>query len=62
KGADLYTIRGMPPDMSKTPPGCAFAPRCEFATGPCTTNPIRLEEVAPGHSHACLRAQRGEIS
>ncbi|HUR56262.1 MAG TPA: ABC transporter ATP-binding protein, partial [Opitutaceae bacterium] len=30
KGAELYTIPGMPPDVSKPLPGCPFAPRCEF--------------------------------
>jgi len=61
KGSELYTIRGMPPDLSKPLPGCPFAPRCEFATEKCTTTPVTLAEVAPGHSHACLRAQLGEI-
>eukprot|EP01036_Dinobryon_divergens_P047576 gene47577-biopygen38567 len=36
KGAELYTIPGLPPDVSKNIPGCAFAPRCEFATDRCT--------------------------
>ncbi|MDP3068684.1 MAG: ABC transporter ATP-binding protein [Opitutaceae bacterium] len=61
KGAELYTIRGLPPDVSKPLPGCAFAPRCEFATERCTATPARLETVAAGHAHACLRAHAGEI-
>ncbi|HVS53780.1 MAG TPA: ABC transporter ATP-binding protein [Opitutaceae bacterium] len=61
KGAELYTIRGMPPDLSKPLPGCPFAPRCEFAVEKCVTTPVALREVAPGHAHACLRAQLGEI-
>ncbi len=61
KGTELYTIRGMPPDLSKPLPGCPFAPRCEFALEKCVTTPISLREVAPGHAHACLRAQLGEI-
>ena len=61
KGAELYTIRGMPPDLSKPRPGCPFAPRCEFALEKCVSNPVQLLEVAPGHAHACLRAQQGEI-
>jgi oligopeptide transport system ATP-binding protein len=61
KGAELYTIRGMPPDLSKPLPGCPFAPRCEFAVEKCVTTPVELREVAPGHAHACLRAQLGEI-
>jgi len=61
KGAELYTIRGLPPDLSKPLPGCPFAPRCEFALEKCVTNDVQLLEIAPGHAHACLRAQQGEI-
>jgi oligopeptide transport system ATP-binding protein len=61
KGAELYTIRGMPPDLSKPLPGCPFAPRCEFALDKCVQSPVQLLETAPGHAHACLRAQQGEI-
>ena len=61
KGAELYTIRGLPPDLSKPLPGCPFAPRCEFATAPCSTSPVQLTEAAAHHRHACLRAQQGEI-
>ena len=61
KGAELYTIPGLPPDVSKPMPGCAFAPRCEFATDRCRTVTPQLVEYRPGHSHACLRVQAGEI-
>jgi oligopeptide transport system ATP-binding protein len=61
KGAELYTIRGMPPDLSKALPGCPFADRCEFVREKCVQTPVQLQEVAPGHAHACLRAQSGEI-
>jgi oligopeptide transport system ATP-binding protein len=61
KGTELYTIRGMPPDLSKELPGCPFAPRCEFAVEKCFQTPVQLLEAAPGHAHACLRAQLGEI-
>jgi oligopeptide transport system ATP-binding protein len=60
KGAELYTIPGMPPDLSKEIVGCPFVPRCEFARDYCT-QPVELKEVAPGHGSACLRVQRGEI-
>jgi oligopeptide transport system ATP-binding protein len=60
KGVELYTIPGMPPDLSKPMPGCAFAPRCEFATDRCRTVTPQLVEWQPGHSHACLRVQAGE--
>jgi oligopeptide transport system ATP-binding protein len=61
KGAELFTIPGLPPDLSKPLPACPFAPRCEFAADKCFTTPVHLAEVAPGHHHACLRAQLGEI-
>ena len=61
KGEKLYTIPGAPPDLSKPIPGCAFAPRCEFAQGKCTTSTIALKEVTPDHFSACLRIQLREI-
>ena len=62
KGADLYTIPGLPPDPARKPPGCPFAPRCEFAQEKCVTSGIELKEVAPGHESACLRVQLNEIA
>ncbi len=61
KGGELYTIQGMPPDLSRPLPGCPFAARCEFARQVCIDTPVSLQEIAPGHHHACIRAQRGEI-
>ncbi len=61
KGAELYTIPGLPPDVSKPLPGCAFAQRCEFASDRCRAEPVALSECAPAHWHACGRVARGEI-
>jgi oligopeptide transport system ATP-binding protein len=61
RGAELYTIPGMPPDLSKPLPGCPFAPRCPFAAPRCVTEPAHLLPVAPNHAHACIRAHAGEI-
>jgi len=61
KGAELYTIPGLPPDLSKPAPGCAFAPRCEHATDLCRSTDPRLALVAAGHATACLRVQQGEL-
>ncbi len=60
KGADLYTIQGLPPDLSKPTTGCPFAPRCEFARPECEA-PVQLLEVAPGHATACTRVQQGTL-
>ena len=61
KGSELYTIPGLPPDVSKAVPGCPFAPRCEFAVPACEQKETVLAEIAPGHAQACLRVQAGEI-
>jgi oligopeptide transport system ATP-binding protein len=61
KGVELFTIPGMPPDLSRPVPGCAFAPRCSFALEPCRVETPALRTVAPGEADACLRAQAGEL-
>ena len=61
KGAELYTIPGMPPDLSKPIEGCPFVPRCEFAKEICRS-PVELIDVEPGHGTACLRIQKNEIT
>lgn len=61
KGEELYTISGLPPDLTKEQPGCAFAPRCEFARDACCENTAKLEPVAEGHNTACRRVKLGEV-
>ncbi len=34
-GERLYSIPGLPPDLSEPPPACRFAPRCRFAVDAC---------------------------
>jgi oligopeptide transport system ATP-binding protein len=53
KGVELYTIPGMPPDMSRPISGCAFAARCEIARLECSEKLPALLEVAPGHHARC---------
>jgi len=60
-GAELETIPGQPPDLSRPLAGCAFAPRCGFAADACRAGTPALAEIAPGHATACLRVQRGEL-
>ncbi len=61
KGKELYTISGLPPDLSKPTLGCAFAPRCEYATDRCRQETPNLAAISPTHQHACLRVQAGEL-
>lgn len=51
KGEKLYTIPGIPPDLSDPPAGCAFHARNTLgdATRCNTTSPPPLEEIKPGH-------------
>lgn len=49
----LVGIPGQPPDLRRTPPGCAFAPRCPRSVDRCGTEAPPLAPVAPGHAAAC---------
>ena len=61
KGTELYTISGMPPDLSKPLPGCGFSARCEHATDLCRATTPALAAISPNHAQSCLRVQAGEI-
>ncbi len=43
-------------DPANPPPGCAFHPRCRYATARCREETPELAEIAPGRHVACLRA------
>jgi oligopeptide transport system ATP-binding protein len=62
KGEILFTIPGMPPDLTIDFAGCSFAPRCAHATDPCWENTPSLKDMTPGHRTACTRFQQGEIA
>jgi oligopeptide/dipeptide ABC transporter ATP-binding protein len=62
KGGLLFTIPGMPPDLTIELPGCSFAPRCAHAIDRCHEDSPSLQEIVPSHRTACTRFQRGEIS
>jgi oligopeptide transport system ATP-binding protein len=47
-------IRGLPPNMAHLPPGCAFAPRCDFAMDRCQQEKPQLEQVGEDHYRACF--------
>lgn len=62
KGTELYTIEGLPPDVSKPMAGCSFAPRCEFANEGCTADrKPELQDINENHRQSCLRVQSGEL-
>ncbi|WP_234334571.1 ABC transporter ATP-binding protein [Streptomyces sp. NRRL B-1347] len=45
KGQDLYAIKGLPPNLTNIPPGCAFNPRCPMAQDVCRTDEPPLAQV-----------------
>ena len=53
KGTQLAAIQGLPPNLTKLPPGCSFHPRCRFARDACLSDDPPLYDVAPGRQSAC---------
>ncbi|MFE6527031.1 ABC transporter ATP-binding protein [Streptomyces sp. NPDC057794] len=45
KGQDLYAIKGLPPNLTRIPSGCAFNPRCPMAQDVCRTDIPPLHPV-----------------
>ena len=53
----LPAIAGRPPDMTRLPPGCAFAPRCARAQQRCAqARPAMQLSPGPDHEYACWNA------
>jgi oligopeptide/dipeptide ABC transporter ATP-binding protein len=53
QGGRLEAIAGLPPDLTKPPPGCKFHPRCKFRVPRCSEEEPPLEEVGPGQRARC---------
>ena len=49
----LHPIDGLPPDPSNLPEGCAFCPRCPYATEECKKKPIEMFLTSDGHQCRC---------
>jgi oligopeptide/dipeptide ABC transporter ATP-binding protein len=49
----LFSIKGVPPDLTRLPPGCSFAPRCVFRGELCSKTSPELSRVGDGHRAAC---------
>ncbi len=54
----LQEIKGMVPSLNQEFVGCAFAPRCEFATDRCRREAPVLENKEAGHLAACWESDR----
>ncbi|MFG1809289.1 ABC transporter ATP-binding protein [Streptomyces sp. NPDC049040] len=53
KGQELYAIKGLPPNLTRIPSGCAFNPRCPMAQDICRTDVPALHPVGPARGSAC---------
>jgi peptide/nickel transport system ATP-binding protein len=54
---DLISIPGSPPDLISPPKGCAFNPRCPYATQQCLEEQPPLLSVGVDHQVACWNWQ-----
>jgi peptide/nickel transport system ATP-binding protein len=54
----LTEIAGTVPSLAEPIVGCAFAPRCAYATVRCQNEYPVLEEKVPGHRAACWESER----
>ena len=50
----LYSIPGIVPDLKNRPPGCQFAPRCEYVTKECEENTNIPLTKSENHVWKCL--------
>jgi len=57
----LYSIPGIPPDLTEPPPGCRFADRCPRATDRCRTDEPTLTGDDPAHQAACWHPVDGPV-
>ncbi len=57
KDSRLSSIPGSPPDMTRPPEGCPFAPRCPYARQICAKEPPPYVSVGEGHRSMCWLLQ-----
>jgi peptide/nickel transport system ATP-binding protein len=55
----LYSIPGIPPDLTQPPPGCRFHPRCRYATDECKRREPMLDGEQSNHTYACYHPVGG---
>lgn len=62
-GEELTSIKGMVPQPDQLPPGCRFAPRCDFAlAGVCDVEHPDLVKLGTGQLSRCIRVANGDLS
>jgi oligopeptide transport system ATP-binding protein len=56
----LYAIPGQPPSLIDLPSGCAYSPRCLYASDICRTEEPELEGISKAHFAACWNMDKTE--
>lgn len=51
--ANLYSLKGTPPDLLNPPVGCAFAPRCEYGMNICRKAVPSVKAFTDTHTCKC---------
>lgn len=54
--SERIILKGEVADPANAPPGCAFHPRCKYATDRCKVETPTLIEIAPAHKVSCHHA------
>lgn len=62
RGEELIPIKGLMPDPTHLPTGCAFWPRCPYATEKCKEKSPILRNVGENHFVACDRYDEKDFS
>jgi peptide/nickel transport system ATP-binding protein len=57
RGTELRTIKGLPPNLMRPPPGCTFHPRCPYAQDICRTLVPADIDLGNGRTSACHFAE-----
>jgi oligopeptide/dipeptide ABC transporter ATP-binding protein len=53
QGEELVTIKGLPPNLTRIPPGCPFNPRCRFTQAVCSEELPPQIDLGDGRTSAC---------
>jgi oligopeptide/dipeptide ABC transporter ATP-binding protein len=57
RGTELVTIKGLPPNLLRPPPGCTFHPRCPYVQEVCRTVVPMDVDLGDGRTSACHFAE-----
>src|SRR5207247_5443460 len=58
----LISIKGLPPDLGRVPPGCKLHPRCKIGFDRCLTEEPPLAAAGPDQHHRCWRVMKNSQS